>query len=232
MAEYVDDCPRCGAQRITFDALKETKVREGHFEVFCVCRACGDATIFQLTIRGPRDAEAIRHNGGSLSGYKVSALNPVVHSYGYVSVANNAGEAPPEHLPEPLNAVFIEGAKCLAIGCNNAAGTMFRLCVDLATQDKLPPLEEPGGPSPKERRDLGLRLPWLFKNKLLPDDLHDLASCIKDDGNDGAHRGTLTKTEAQDLVDFTRALLEGLYTMPARRRIAADRRDARRGAGA
>lgn len=51
---------------------------------------------------------------------------------------------------------------------------------------------------------------------------------MKDDGNDGAHEGTLTQHDADDLLDFTIALLERLYTEPERLRLAKARRDARR----
>ena len=60
----------------------------------------------------------------------------------------------------------------------------------------------------KVRRDLGLRLPWLFDKGLLPVSLKALSSCIKEDGNDGAHAGTLKQPDAEDLLDFTTALLE------------------------
>jgi hypothetical protein len=75
---------------------------------------------------------------------------------------------------------------------------------------------------------LGLRLPWLFDNKLLPAELRDLAGCIKEDGNDGAHVGNLTKTDAGDLLDFTVAILERLITEPEKLKRAQQRRDARR----
>ena len=80
----------------------------------------------------------------------------------------------------------------------------------------------------KTRRDLGLRIPWLFENGFLPEALKDLSTCIKEDGNDGAHAGNLSVTDAADLLDFTAALLERVYTEPERLRIAKDRRDARR----
>ena len=120
-----------------------------------------------------------------------------------------------------------EGATCLAVGCYNAAGTMFRLCVDLATKSMLPTEEAPGL-NTKTRRDLGLRLPWLFANGLLPEALKDLSSCIKEDGNDGAHAGNLTEDDASDLLDFSVSLLERIYTEPERLRLAKERRDARR----
>jgi hypothetical protein len=72
------------------------------------------------------------------------------------------------------------------------------------------PKEDVPGLNNKTRRDLGLRLPWLFERGILPSDLRDLSSCIREDGNDGAHQGTLTKEEAGDLLDFTNALLAQL----------------------
>ena len=118
------------------------------------------------------------------------------------------------------------------VGCYNAAGTMFRLCVDFATNELLPDMGLPGGPNSKQRRELGHRLQWLFDNGLLPEQLHGLASCVKEDGNDGAHRGSLTKEDAEDLIDFATALLERLYTEPKRLQLAEQRRTARRNASA
>lgn len=117
----------------------------------------------------------------------------------------------------------------MAVGCYNAAGTMFRLCVDITSRSKLPE-GDADGLNTRVRRDLGLRLPWLFDNRYLPEDLRDLSTCIKEDGNDGAHRGTLTKEDALDLLDFTEALLKRVYTEPERLRLAKERRDARRAA--
>jgi hypothetical protein len=133
-------------------------------------------------------------------------------------------------LPANIEAVFNEAARCFAVGCFNAAGTMFRLCVDLATKALLPdpPTEGIPQPSSKQRRDLGLRLPWLFEQKLLPEGLHDLSSCIKEDGNDGAHAGTLSKADVEDILDFTFSLLERLYTEPQKIKKAKERQTARR----
>jgi hypothetical protein len=91
----------------------------------------------------------------------------------------------------------------------------------------LPEGEAPGLTT-KVRRDLGLRLPWLFNNGTLPADLRDLSSAIREDGNDGAHQGTLKQEEAEDLLDFTTALLERIFTEPKRLQIAKERREKRR----
>jgi len=144
-----------------------------------------------------------------------------------VSQKDEAGVPPPEHVPLEIAAVFSEGATCLAVRCFNAAGTMFRLCIDLATRPLLPE-GDGGGLNARVRRDLGLRLPWLFEHGLLPGELRELSTCIREDGNDGAHQGTLRKEDTADLLNFTTSLLERLYTEPERLRLAKERRDKRR----
>ena len=104
---------------------------------------------------------------------------------------------------------------------------MFRLSLDITTRSLLPQ-EETEGLNAKTRRDLGLRLPWLFDNGRLPESLRDLSTCVKEDGNDGAHAGNLSEEDAEDLLDFSYALLERLYTEPARIRDATERRKVRR----
>lgn len=121
-----------------------------------------------------------------------------------------------------------EAATCLAVQCFNAAGTVSRLCVDLATRGVLPPADAEGGPNAKQRRDLGLRLPWLFDHGKLSDGLRGLSHSIKEDGNDGAHAGTLNKEDAEDLLEFAMALLERVYTEPERLKLARERREQRR----
>jgi hypothetical protein len=146
---------------------------------------------------------------------------------GYLSLRDFARHAPPEHTPPEIAAAFTEAATCLGAECWNAAGAMFRMCVDLATRPMLPD-GEVEGLNRRTRRDLGLRLQWLFHNAHLHVGLRELSSCIREDGNDGAHAGTLTEEDAEDLLDFTHELLERLYTEPARLRLAEERRRARR----
>lgn len=194
-------------------------------EAFCVCRHCGKSTIFVVSERGTDESTHIKQAGGI---HKVISANSLVKVQSYITQRDEAGTEPPEYLPPEIEAVFKEGATCLAVGCFNAAGTMFRLSVDLATKSLLP-IEDRDGLNSKIRRNLGFRLPWLFDHGFLPEALRELSSCIKEDGNDGAHEGTLQKEDADDLLDFTDALLERLYTEPERLRQAKERRDKRRG---
>lgn len=229
MAELVTNCPRCGSRHITFDvtAAKHYRIEYGWqywYEAFGICRNCGRTTIFVLSesVNGNYDHA---HKVGLL---KVEgALNKYVDVKGHISLKDSSSIDPPQFLPKEIESVFREGATCLAVGCYNAAGTMFRLCVDLSTRSMLPAEDVPGL-NRKTRRDLGLRLPWLFENGFLPAALSDLSSCIKEDGNDGAHAGNLSEADASDLLDFSVALLERIFTEPERLRLAKERRDARR----
>jgi len=228
MSELVADCPRCGANHITFDVTESNWIEEKWgwqqaFETFSICRRCHRSTVFFIT-QSAAGAYDKRMSA-------VKDLKPSVNDYfkviGHVSLKNEATEEPPEHLPANIDAAFREGATCMAVKCYNAAGTMFRLCLDFATKARMP-AEQIEGLNGKIRGSLGLRLIWLFDTKRLPEDLRDLSSCVKEDGNDGAHDGTLSEADAADLFDFTVALLERLYTEPARMELAKLRRGLRR----
>jgi len=223
MAELVANCPRCKAQSITFDADvkafnslgKDQLSGEKHYEVFGICRHCSKGTIFVVS-------------GEHQQTMQGQALNQYVKVQGFISLKDQATVAPPDHVPPNIANAFREAATCMAVECWNAAGTMFRLCVDLATRPMLPPEDTEGGPNTKIRRDLGLRLPWLLNNGKLPADLRQLSAAIREDGNDGAHQGTLTKEEAYDLLDFTTALLERVFTEREKIKLAEKRREQRR----
>ena len=227
MSELVANCPRCKASNITFDVKSENFIGiryswQHHYEVFSVCRNCSKSTTFIVSQKEIHDKELINKGITKLP----DAINKYLTVEDYISLKNISQEKPPEHVPTEIEEVFKEGAACMSINCFNAAGTMFRLCLDMATENKLPS-ENENGLNNKIRRSLGLRLEWLFDKNILPESLKELASCIKDDGNDGAHKGILIKEEAEDLLDFTFIMLERLYTEPKRIEIATERRQKR-----
>lgn len=232
--ELVADCPRCDAKRMTFDVTAELhrSTRYGwqfHYEVFAVCRECHKSTIFALEqLAGDQAPDhGIVHNQGLLK--LEGSINNYMRVKGFISIKDVAATRPPDHVPNEIKSVFEEGATCLATECWNAAATMFRLCIDLATRALLPPKGEVvPGLRYRTRRDLGLRLDWLFENGRIPPDLEELSHAVREDGNDAAHAGTLKKEDAEDLSDFAYALLDRLYTEPARIAEAKDRRNKRR----
>ena len=126
MAELVANCPRCEAQSITFDVkafnfLEKDEYSGEHYEVFGICRRCSRGTIF--VVSGMLDQQVM----------KEQALNQFVKVQGFINLKDQATVAPPEHVPPNIANAFREAATCLSVECWNAAGTMFRLCVDVAT---------------------------------------------------------------------------------------------------
>ncbi|MBL0919372.1 MAG: DUF4145 domain-containing protein [Hydrogenophaga sp.] len=229
MSELVADCPRCGAKRITFEIGSPLYVgREhgwrSHHEVFCVCRACKRSTVFVLALE---DAEIASRTDDPKFWAQAVVMNRFFEVTGYVSNKDRGASDPPEALPSRVGAAFSEGSKCVAVDCNNAAAAMFRLALDLATEPLLP-AEGDSDPPQKVRRDLGLRLRWLFDKGRLPADLRALSDCVREDGNDGAHRGNVTAEDAADIQDFCFELLDRLFSEPARLVAAEARRVARR----
>lgn len=231
MAEFVADCPRCGSQAVTFDVLGDSIANtRRHFPIFealSTCRHCGQSSIAQFTLQAGTTSARFSKPGAltALPGSVLTAFN--LHNF--VSAKDAEGMPAPEHLPPEVEQCFREGAACYAIGCHNAAAAMFRLCLDMATKGLLP-MEDgaSGGPNRDQRKKLANRLAWLFEVGKLPPGLEDLADCVREDGNDGAHDGTLTPEDAADLIDFTTALLERVYTEPARLELAKARRIERR----
>ena len=214
MSHLVADCPRCRAQKMTFNVTADSPLRHlggyYYYEAFCICRECNNATIFELrsTSAFSKGSRPVPPTEGGR--YTIQ---------GYVSVAYFSTTPTPEHSPSEIADVFQEGAKCMVVGCFNAAGAMFRLCLDLATK-KL-------ASSSKAKLNLSPRLTWLFDNGKLPDSLKELSSVVKDDGNDAAHDGTLDEAAAEDLLIFTERLLTQLYTEPKKIAIAQQRRQNR-----
>jgi hypothetical protein len=223
------NCPRCGADQITFDVHACIPVGMEYrwqrwYEAFGVCRNCLRGTIFLISQKTIQDRDFLDQH--SPLEFRES-LNLHFDVDRWISLRDRPTEKAPEYVPEAVKAAFEEGAACLSIKCFNAAGAMFRMCLDLATRPMLPK-EEVEGLNARIRRDLGLRLPWMFDHGKLPEALRELSHCIREDGNDAAHAGNLTQHDAEDLIDFARVLLERLYTEPERLRLAQQRREKRR----
>jgi hypothetical protein len=232
MPLLIRDCPRCRAAKMTFDVLGAVPAGtrnnwQQFYEVFSVCRACGRSTIFFIA-QSPNVRFDDLPDRGEPMALKNATLNDYFEDQGYICLKDMGAQQPPANVSDPLIVkAFQEGAVSLATGCWNAAGAMFRLVIDLTTRPMLPD-GDVEGLTKKVRRDLGLRLPWLFQNGKLPSDLRDLSTCVREDGNDGAHAGSLEKEDAEDLLDFTTALLERIFTEPERLRLAEERRAERR----
>jgi hypothetical protein len=165
MAELVANCPRCAATSITFDVFASVFVLKQHgwlhwFEVFSVCRNCKRPTIFLISQNESEwndraDFGSPHKFNGSLSRFFTADR--------FISLVDKARTEPPEHTPPNIAAVFNEASSSVAVSNWNAAGAMFRLAINLATQPLLP-LEPTPGLTRRKRRDLGPRVEWLMEN--------------------------------------------------------------------
>ena len=184
MPEFTADCPRCNAQRVTFDLQATNRLGtkhgwQGHWEAYSICRACHRGTVFFVAAKGVDESAYLDKKGFG----EVRSVGDFVSVTGHLSSANFAAQEPPESLPDGIRAAFEEAAKCVAVGCYNAAGTMFRLCLDLATRARLPE-QDVEGLNPRIRGSLGLTLGWLFNTNRLPAEFRELADCVSCNSDD------------------------------------------------
>lgn len=234
MPTVVTDCPRCGANQMTFDAIADVYVGQSygwqsHHEVTVNCRRCRRPSILKVKLRD------IDHKMDFVTNGSISAidgdLEPVFQVEEFLNVGDLHGVAePPDHVPAEIGAAFQEAAKCMAIGCHNAAASMFRLCLDLTTKPLLPDAGDAtvAQPTKEQRYKLMKRIDWLIDQGRLSEALRDLAHSVREDGNDGAHDGSLDEKDAADLLDFATLLLERQFAEPERLRLAKQRREDRR----
>ncbi len=233
MSTIVLDFPRCQSKKMTFDVLnhnrpsndKNVPFYHNEIELFVVCRSCHKASIAQVRQRN-EDPNGVNGNTSNFASIPTS-LDDRVLKQGFVTIKDATALPPPDHLPTDLGRVFGEGSLCAAVNCNNAAVAMYRLCLDLATKPLLPP-ESESKPDSYTRRNLKPRLKWLFDAGKLPPEIEPFSDCIREDGNDGAHDGSIGPADAEDVNVFTRLVLERLYTFPKKLELAQTRRTTRR----
>ena len=86
MPLLVEDCPRCGAPKVTFDvkAMAVVHVHSGwmrEFEAFCLCSECGRSTVFVLHDRHACSADVF----SASTFQQVHALGDHVRSIRHIS---------------------------------------------------------------------------------------------------------------------------------------------------
>lgn len=216
---------------MTFDILADvhmgTEYDWQHWhELAARCRRCQRQSLMLVSLHN-----SLHKKGFGKDGSITAIGGDIAYAFSFerlITTADLAANDAPEFLPENIDRAFKEGTRCLAIGCHNAAAAMFRLCLDLATKARLLAEASPEEPLKREKFSLGHRLAWLFERGILPADLKDLSAAVKEHGDDGAHDGALDATDADDLYDFAFALLDRLYTQPARLEEAKARRAERK----
>lgn len=201
MASIVTDCPHCPATRAAFtvEYSKQEPLRGGpRFNVFARCPACG--------------------NGLGASVYSDDYLNPVEYQGNLVEGRNDGflveyaypsrqKLSSPENVPERVDRSFLEGVQSLRDGRFNAAGVMFRRCLDIGLNS----FEEAG------RGNLKQRIDALAAAGKITAELQTLAHRVRIAGNEAAHDDDdFTQDQATQLHEFTSLFLTYVFTLPAK----------------
>jgi hypothetical protein len=122
----------------------------------------------------------------------------------------------PEHLPEKVARPFQQAISNLSSQNWDAAGTMARKTLDVATRDIA------RGRISDQNLSESIAKEWLKKRikrlsdvALLTRELADLASVIKDGGDEAAHDDDpYEEVEARKLINYAQAFLTYIYTVP------------------
>lgn len=218
------DCPYCMTKSSGFQVVgghsrksnPERNIQNGQitynyedwFLLSCGnCKKCITATYKFHKVSGDRQLASILASHGALRD----------HNYTYMDHApkqTTVGE--PEFVPENVIIPFRQAVANVASSNWDAAGTMARKTLEVATKDivrrELPPAEQD-----KLIRQTWLkgRITRLYELGHLTKPLAELATRIKDEGDEAAHdENPYGETEARELLGYAQALLTYLYTIP------------------
>ncbi|WP_307152968.1 DUF4145 domain-containing protein [Rhodopseudomonas julia] len=122
----------------------------------------------------------------------------------------------PEHLPEKVALPFRQAVSNISAQNWDAAGTMARKALDVATRDiARTRIEDETKSKDTVKAWLKKRIQTLREEGLLTRDLSDLASILKDGGDEAAHDDEPYNAEdARKLIAYAQAFLTYAYTVP------------------
>lgn len=225
-------CARCGVDQVTFDIRSWSPIGTSYgfsrSECLIRCRHCFKSSLVVL--------EKSQQSYPDFENLKGHFANEMWDEVEVVVLIGFSAECP-EYVPDDTKSIFDEAAKCLAVNCYDASGTMFRKVVDKITRNMLPaqPADDnkthPDFIAWKVRKDLKLRLEWLLNNGKISSTLQPILDSVREDGNDAAH-DKIGREEAEDLQDFTIVFLETIFTVPGQIEANRLRRQTRREGGA
>jgi hypothetical protein len=224
MTLFVGDCRRCGAQRMSFEVYGVSTINEADeirdagysyyertIELACRCHECRKTIVFVLDAlnrdqrRLPKQSFDTNESPTKLGYTEIFAFPP------------KKTLPTPAHTPNPAASFYEQGASAMANGLYDAAGAMFRKCLESVTRsDKL--LEEfvPENQRAEFRKKwLKARIKVLKELHAIPPALASLVDVIKDEGDEAVHEDELyDKESAEALQRFTATFLEQTFTIP------------------
>ncbi|WP_418460384.1 DUF4145 domain-containing protein [Brucella intermedia] len=120
-----------------------------------------------------------------------------------------------EHVPARIAGLFREANECRQMTWYEAAGSMYRKTLDVATKHIF--THDPRLTDKKPANALRSRIKAMGEMGILERDIVELADIVALDGNDAVHdEDPYTKEEAEALEDLTFDLLDRLFVRPAK----------------
>jgi hypothetical protein len=206
MAFLVRKCFRCGIERIQLRIVGEVTKGNNGLEVAASCQSCRQLTVFD-GIRGFMPSQLGEQEVGDGQNGLEIGQEPVRWDV----VERHIDQA----VPDRVAGLFKEACACRSLAMYEAAGSIYRKTIDVATKHLYshdPRLE---GKQPATAARARIRA--LGDMKILEEDIVELADVAALDGNDAAHDvDPYTAEEAEALEELTADLLDRLFVRPAR----------------
>ncbi len=201
MAAFQADCPHCGSKQSAFQILNSIPAHaagdrsRGYFwDVFSRCGVCHRGVV-ALWMLGTNVAFDHAFSQGSSVSRRMLAIYPL----------HNAGDIP-DFIPKNVENYYKQGMTNLRSN-RDAAGAMFRKCIDVGLREKFPDLDN--------RAQLTGRIEEAARRQKITSELSQWAHQVRIDGANAAHRDDpFTTKEIERLQKFTELLLRYLFELP------------------
>jgi len=207
MAFFVRDCVRCGVRRIQHQVIGQAYIRDMNWEVIGACPDCGSASIYYFQLRAAGQQPMSFTNGNIEGPHSTLASQSV-----------RIATVPLElsvHIPSRIAGLFREANECRQMTWYEAAGSMYRKTLDVATKHIF--THDPRLADKNPANALRSRIKAMGELGILDHDIVELADIVALDGNDAVHdEDPYTKEEAEALEDLTFDLLDRLFVRPAK----------------
>lgn len=206
MAFFVRDCVRCGVKSVQHMLVGQGHIKHFDWEVAGACANCKQVSVYALHLNSTGIApssysENLENDGTRLAKTPVRIATVPAH----VS----------EHVPARIAGLFREANECRQMTWYEAAGSMYRKTLDVATKHIF--THDPRLSDKKPANALRSRIKAMGEMGILEHDIVELADIVALDGNDAVHdEDPYTKEEAEALEDLTFDLLDRLFVRPAK----------------
>lgn len=208
---FVRNCVRCGTRAVVHNVHGEVRVGKpfaNSHELAAACASCRQFSIYTwgAPAAGRNDASGYNGNIEDYAGERLSK-DPV-----RIAVVSKELS---EHIPNRVTDLFREANECLQMNYCEAAGSMFRKALDVATKHIYSHDVRLDGKEPAQA--LRARIKSMGEMGILEADIVELADVAALDGNDAAHDiDPYSREEAEALEDLTLDLLDRLFVRPAK----------------